>query len=65
MTNHANELIAKPSLRQIVFNWLMESPLETVSGYWGGSEEVARVDELLAAIVPEIERLAKLAALTE
>lgn len=31
--------------RQIVFDWLMQD-----KGYWGTSEEVARVDELLRAL---------------
>lgn len=41
-----------PSRRQIVFNWLMgEDDFATrVDGYWGGTEEVAAVDALLAAL---------------
>lgn len=41
-----------PSRRQIVFNWVMCEPdFATKSdGYWGGSEEVARIDELLSAL---------------
>lgn len=34
------------SRRQIVFDWLMGGE----EGYWGGSEEVARVDALLTAL---------------
>jgi hypothetical protein len=39
------------SLRQIVFNWMMgEADLTKVDGHWGGSNEVAEVDRLLAAL---------------
>lgn len=41
----------KPTKRQIVFNWLMgEEDLTKHDGYWGGPEEVARVDKLLTAL---------------
>lgn len=42
----------QPSRRQIIFNWLMdEDGWQTKKdGYWGGSEEVAKVDELLAVL---------------
>lgn len=39
------------SRRQIVFDWFMQEP-----GYWGGTEEVARVDELLAALDASTDR---------
>jgi hypothetical protein len=37
--------VAQKSRRQIVFDWLMQD-----EGYWGGSEEVARVDDLLTKL---------------
>jgi len=44
--------MAKPTRRQIVFNWLMAEPdFATKSdGYWGGQEDVDRIDALLAAL---------------
>jgi len=46
----------KPSKRQIVFNWMMDEPdfATKVDGYWGGTEEVRRVDALLAALAGTI-----------
>jgi hypothetical protein len=42
----------KPSRRQIVFNWLMDEPdfATKPDGHWSGSDDVARVDALLAAL---------------
>ncbi len=40
----------KPSRRQIVMNWLMRDDTTAKDGWWGGSEAVAYVDELLAAL---------------
>src|SRR5882724_494222 len=44
--------MGKPTRRQIVFNWLMAEPdFATKSdGYWGGQEDVDRIDALLAAL---------------
>jgi hypothetical protein len=44
--------MAKPTRRQIVFNWLMAEPdfATKPDGYWGGQEDVDRIDALLAAL---------------
>jgi hypothetical protein len=53
---------AQLTQRKIVFNWLMgEDDLSKSDGYWGGSDEVAYVDQLLTALAarrePEQERV--------
>jgi hypothetical protein len=40
----------RPSRRQIVFNWVMGEELDQPDGWWSGSDGVAKVDELLAAL---------------
>lgn len=42
----------RPSRRQIIFNWMMgESDFATMKdGHWGGTEEVAHAEALLAAL---------------
>lgn len=44
--------VKRPSRRQIVFNWLMDEPdfATKPDGYWSGSDDVARIDALLAAL---------------
>jgi hypothetical protein len=41
---------SKPSRRQIVLNWLMRDDMTAKDGWWGGSEAIAYVDELLVAL---------------
>lgn len=45
----------RPSRRQIVFNWIMGEDLANHDGYWGGSDGVKAVDELLAALDEQSE----------
>jgi hypothetical protein len=40
----------KPSRRQIVFNWMMGEDLHKCDGWWGTSDQVEHVDELLVAL---------------
>ena len=42
----------KRSLRQVVFNWLMGEPdfATKADGWWGGYEDVEKIDALLAAL---------------
>lgn len=44
-----------PSRRQIVFNWIMGEDLADSDGYWAGSDGLAAVDELLAALDVDTE----------
>lgn len=41
-----------PSRRQIVYNWMMGEPdfATKLDGWWGTSEELAKVDALLVAL---------------
>lgn len=40
----------RPSKRQIVFNWMFGEDLRRPDGYWGTSDEVKLVDELIEAL---------------